>query len=105
MADRIYFYYAIITLKPLMFTIGSIMAYQSLGTTQEGPPGPPPPPGVLTAWLTCLGVLALTLLISFLTYRLVEVPARRWINGKSDRLGLCYSRLIGPSFSTTTLLV
>lgn len=41
-----------------------------------------PKPGMLMAWLICLIFVALTLLLSWLKYKVVEVPARNWINNK-----------------------
>ena len=35
-------------------------------------------------WLTALVFIAITLLLSFLTYRFIEVPARNWINKRFD---------------------
>ena len=66
--------------QPLMYTIGKIME-----TLPKPPaaPGPPAKPEMMTAWLTCIAFLTITLLVSYLTYRFVEVPARNWINNKS----------------------
>ena len=66
--------------QPLMFLIGSIAAYQTLGQPATG--GPPPKPDMLTGWLMCLAFIALTLLVSSLTYRFVEVPARKALNAR-----------------------
>ena len=63
-----------------MFLIGSIAAYQTLGQPATG--GPPPKPDMLTGWLMCLAFIALTLLVSSLTYRFVEVPARKALNAR-----------------------
>ena len=75
--------------QPLMFAIGSVLAYQSLGKPATG--GPPPKPDMLTGWLICLIFIGVTLLLASLTYRFIEVPARNWINrrfGKSQpRIG------------------
>ena len=64
----------------LLSIIGSVMAYQNLGK----PPvmGPPPVPSVATGWLIVLAFIPFCLGVSWLTYRFVEVPARRWINPK-----------------------
>ena len=67
--------------QPLLSTIGTVMAYLH-------PPiaGAPPPPSAhtdrATAWLICLVFIAVTLVISYFTYRFVEVPSRNWINKK-----------------------
>jgi peptidoglycan/LPS O-acetylase OafA/YrhL len=66
--------------QPLFFTIASVMAYRNLGKPQAA--GPPPQPDMLTGWLMCFGLVAVILFISSLTYRFVEVPARRWLNSK-----------------------
>ncbi|WP_375444627.1 acyltransferase family protein [uncultured Fibrella sp.] len=66
--------------QPLLFVIGSIMAYQTLG--QPAVPGPPTKPDMLTGWLMCLAFIGLTLLVASLTYRFVEVPARQLLNGR-----------------------
>jgi peptidoglycan/LPS O-acetylase OafA/YrhL len=66
--------------QPLFFTIASVMAYRNLGKPQAA--GPPPQPDILTGWLMCFGLVAVILFISSLTYRFVEVPARRWLNSK-----------------------
>lgn len=68
--------------QPLMYTIATIMTYLN-PPNPKAPAGPPPPPmNMLTGWLICLAFIALTLLVSFLTYRYVEVPARKWINAR-----------------------
>ncbi len=64
--------------QPLMLVIGAILAYQALGKPDAG--GPPSKPDMLTGWLICLAFIALTLLASWLTYHLIEVPARRYLN-------------------------
>lgn len=67
--------------QPLMYTIGTIMSYLN-PPNPNSPAGPPPQMDMLTGWLICIVFIAFTLLISFLTYRFVEVPARKWINGR-----------------------
>jgi peptidoglycan/LPS O-acetylase OafA/YrhL len=71
-----------LTHQPLLYTYGSIMAYRSLGVV--APAGPPPKPDIITGWIMCLVFIGLTLLVSGLTYRFLEVPARRWINKKAS---------------------
>ena len=66
--------------QPLLFAIGSILAYGSLG--KPALPGPPPKPDMLTGWLMCLAFIALTLLVASLTYRFIEVPARQALNAR-----------------------
>ncbi|MBL7814160.1 MAG: acyltransferase [Saprospiraceae bacterium] len=80
-----------LTHQPLMFTISSIIAYQSLGQPKTA--GPPPQPTMLMGWLICLAFIALTLVVSSFTYRFLEVPARRWLNAQatsysSDQMGV-----------------
>jgi peptidoglycan/LPS O-acetylase OafA/YrhL len=57
------------------------MAYRSLGVV--APAGPPQKPDMITGWIMCLVFIGLTLLVSALTYRFLEVPARQWINKKA----------------------
>ncbi|MCO5935901.1 acyltransferase [Mucilaginibacter sp. RB4R14] len=65
--------------EPLLYTMGSITAY--LHPAGKGLQfGPPPKPDMPVAWLISLGFVGVTLLISSLTYRFIEVPARNWIN-------------------------
>jgi peptidoglycan/LPS O-acetylase OafA/YrhL len=69
-----------LTHQPLMYTIGAIMAYRSMGTAASGPP---PPSDISTNWLMTSAVIGLALIISYLTYSFVEKPARHWINSKA----------------------
>lgn len=66
--------------QPLMITILSILAYLHPADPSAAPAGPPPVPGVLMSWVICIAFIALTLFISYLTYRFWEVPARVTIN-------------------------
>ena len=68
--------------QPLLFTIGSILSYLNPSDPNKPVTGPPPKPEMLTGWLICIAFLMVTLLISFITYRYVEVPARNRINKK-----------------------
>lgn len=70
--------------QPLLYTIGTIMSYLN-PPNPNAPAGPPPPMDMLTGWMICLVFVAFTLLVSFLTYRFVEVPARKWINARWGR--------------------
>ncbi|MCP1382526.1 acyltransferase family protein [Runella salmonicolor] len=67
--------------QPLMYTIGSVMTYLN-PPSPNAPAGPPPQMDMLTGWIICVIFIAFTLLVSYLTYRFVEVPARNWINGR-----------------------
>jgi peptidoglycan/LPS O-acetylase OafA/YrhL len=70
--------------EPLLYTMGSITAYlHPIGETVQA--GPPPIPNMSTAWLISIGFIAVTLLVSSLTYSFIEVPARNWINGLSKK--------------------
>jgi len=62
--------------QPILYTFGTINNYLH----PQSPEGRPPQPDILTGWLICLFFIVLTLVISFLTYRFIEVPARNWIN-------------------------
>jgi peptidoglycan/LPS O-acetylase OafA/YrhL len=67
--------------QPLLFTIGKIQSYQH----KVFPASVPPPPDLMAAWMFCFGFIALMLLVSYLTYRWVEVPARLWLNPKKGQ--------------------
>ena len=71
--------------QPLLFTIGSIVAYLNPVNPNNPSAGPPPAPSLLVAWAICVGFIALTLFVSSLTYRFWELPARKWINAKSTK--------------------
>lgn len=66
--------------QPLLFTIGSIMSYLNPMDPNKPVSGPPPKPEMLTGWVICIAFLILTIAISFVTYRFIEVPARNRIN-------------------------
>ena len=74
-----------LTHQPLLFTITAVMAYVNPIDPRKGPMGPPPKPDIFTAWLICMGCIALVLLVSYFTYSYFEVPARNWINKKSKQ--------------------
>ncbi|CAN5595075.1 acyltransferase [soil metagenome] len=69
--------------QPVLFTIGKIVTYLSMGNAGKTATGPPPQPTMLNAWLISAGIITLILLISSLSYRFLEVPARTWINKKA----------------------
>ena len=43
---------------------------------------PPPKPSMLTAWMICLIFIIITLFLSRLTFKYIELPSRNWINNK-----------------------
>jgi peptidoglycan/LPS O-acetylase OafA/YrhL len=65
--------------QPLMFAFVKISAM--IDNSSE-----PQPVDTLTAWLVCLVFVAVTLLVSSLTYRFVEVPARKRINPRATHV-------------------
>ncbi len=70
--------------QPILYTIEMVTAYLNPPKPGAAPAGPPPEPDRLMGWLTALAFIAITLLLSFLTYRFIEVPARNWINKRFD---------------------
>jgi peptidoglycan/LPS O-acetylase OafA/YrhL len=62
--------------QPMMFTIFSVLTYLN----PPKPGQPPAQPTMLAGWIICIVFIGLTLLVSSVTYRFVEVPARKWIN-------------------------
>jgi peptidoglycan/LPS O-acetylase OafA/YrhL len=66
--------------QTLLSLIGAITTYQNLGNPALA--GPPPVPSMATGWVIALAFIPFCLFISWLTYRFIEVPARRWINPK-----------------------
>ena len=65
--------------QPILYTIFTVFSF--LNPPKQGG-GPPPQLGQIAGWTICLVFIAITLLISYLTYRFVEVPARNAINRK-----------------------
>jgi peptidoglycan/LPS O-acetylase OafA/YrhL len=68
--------------QPLLFTIGAIIAYLNPMDPNNPDTGLPPKPDLLTGWLICFAFILLTLFISFITYKFIEVPARNRLNRK-----------------------
>lgn len=66
--------------QPIMFTMGTILSYLNPVDPSKPPQGPPDEPSRLTAWMICIAMIAVILFFSWLTYRFVEVPARKKIN-------------------------
>jgi|SRR5450432_357147 peptidoglycan/LPS O-acetylase OafA/YrhL len=68
--------------QPLLIVILYTLEY--LNPVKQGAPQQQNQvPGLLVSWTICLVFIALTLFVSFLTYRFVENPARRWLNAKA----------------------
>jgi peptidoglycan/LPS O-acetylase OafA/YrhL len=67
--------------QPILYTIQTVMVLNAppAGTA---PTGQPPKPDMLTGWLICIVFIAITLVVSYLTYRFVEVPTRNAINAR-----------------------
>ena len=68
--------------QPLILTLVSIRTYLNQMDHTNAAAGFPPKPEMFTGWLICLGLILVTLVVSFLTYRFIEVPARNRLNGK-----------------------
>ncbi len=68
--------------QPLLFTLGSIISFLNPPNPGIKQTGPPPQPSTPTMWLICLVFICITLLVSFVTYQYIEVPARNLINGR-----------------------
>ncbi|MBC7652646.1 MAG: acyltransferase, partial [Deinococcales bacterium] len=68
--------------QPLLFTIGNIVSYLNPIDLTKPLTGPPPKLEMLTGWLICIAFLIITLIISFITYHYIEVPARNKLNKK-----------------------
>ncbi len=73
-----------LTHQPLMFTLGSIMAYLNPADPTKPSTGPPPKPSILIGWLICIMFVASVIFVSSLTYKYFEVPMRNWINKKAE---------------------
>ena len=69
-----------LTHQPMLFTLFTIVAYRALGAPRVGAASPPPTTSLLAAWGECGLFIALLLVVSSLTYRFVELPARQRIN-------------------------
>ena len=52
--------------QPLLNTLGTILAILNIGKPVVAGP-PPPPPSQLMDWIICIGFIAVSLLVSYLT--------------------------------------
>ncbi|GAB3936002.1 acyltransferase family protein [Larkinella terrae] len=82
--------------QPLMFLFGNAFAYYQF--SRNGTYGQPSKPDQFVGWLVCLAFIAVTLAVSALTYRWVEVPARNYINRQFGGRKTVYS--VDPSATT-----
>ena len=82
--------------QPLLFTMIAIMAYINPADPNLKPSGPPSTP---VMWLICIGFTSVTLLVSYLTYNFIEVPARNWINGKNKKIMVAQTVTNAGNFS------
>ncbi len=68
--------------QPIAYTVFTLAAYFNTASNEVNGSGPPPKPAILTAWIICLVFIAVTLLLSWLSYKYIEVPSRNWINNR-----------------------
>lgn len=68
--------------QPIAYTFFTMMAYFNPAPSGANMAPPPPKPGMLTAWLICLLFIAIALLLSWLSYKYIEVPSRNWLNSR-----------------------
>jgi peptidoglycan/LPS O-acetylase OafA/YrhL len=66
--------------QPVAYTFFTLTAYFAPPASAPNAGGPPSAPPMLTAWLICLTFIAITLLLSWLSYKYIEVPSRDWLN-------------------------
>ncbi len=65
--------------QPVAYTVFMVSAY--FASKSGAAPGPPPvKPGMFTAWIICLIFIAIVLILSWLSYKYIEVPSRNLIN-------------------------
>ena len=70
--------------QPLMVLVG-VLQTASMAPGTASPSGPPPKPDMMTAWVISLIFVVICLVVSYLTYRFIEVPSRNLINRKWGR--------------------
>ncbi len=80
--------------QPLLFILGSIVSFLNPPNLSIKQAGPPPQPSTTTMWLICVVFICVTLLISFITYQYIEVPARNWINGRDKKKVMAFTKVV-----------
>jgi peptidoglycan/LPS O-acetylase OafA/YrhL len=74
-----------LTHQPLLFTLFAYVGYRALGAPAVPAASPPPATSLLAGWGECGLFIAVVLVVSSLTYRYVELPARQHINAWARR--------------------
>lgn len=69
--------------QPLIFTIGNIYTWFHPIDPDHRPAWIPSTHPMLISWIVCIGLIAVVLFVSSLTYRFWELPTRRWINARA----------------------
>jgi peptidoglycan/LPS O-acetylase OafA/YrhL len=69
--------------QPLIMTVLNAYLYFNPADPKDPNANQPIPTSI--GWLICMAFLVLVLFISYLSYRFLEVPARRWINAKAGK--------------------
>ncbi len=69
--------------QPLILTVLNIDLF--IHPTDPKNPAANQPVPTPTAWLICLAFITVMLFVSYLSYRFLEVPARKWINSKTGK--------------------
>lgn len=75
-----------LTHQPLLFTWFAYVGYRALGTPSVSAASRPLDTSLLAGWGECGLFIALALVVSSLTYRYVELPARQHINAWARRV-------------------
>jgi peptidoglycan/LPS O-acetylase OafA/YrhL len=70
--------------QPLIYTFFHVYEYLSQPKpAATAPAGPEPTISMLMGWIICFAFIIATMLVSYLTYRFIEVPCRNYINSKA----------------------
>ena len=67
--------------QPIAYTFFTLTAYFN-PVIPGAVNGPPPKPSMLTAWIICIIFITITIFLSWLSYKFIELPSRNWINNK-----------------------